>query len=140
MATEAYLTLRVEISALHELKNSELSEKENLKIFGKCFRTHGHNYFLEATVKGSVDKNSGLCCNRDLFEDILKKEIVQKFNGKDLNSFFKSTTGEDLALEFYNILFSKLKPLNLVWVRLQETPKNFFSYGAGLDKNPEMMF
>jgi 6-pyruvoyltetrahydropterin/6-carboxytetrahydropterin synthase len=136
MDHNAYLTLRVEVSALHELKNPNLSDAENKKIFGKCFRTHGHNYYLEATVKGAIDVESGLCCNRDLFQDILNTQIVRKFNGQDLNNFFKSTTGENLAREFFEILSPKLKPMNLVWVRLQETPKNFFSYGMDLEKNP----
>src|SRR5690348_9698923 len=120
MAEEAYLTRRVSFSAMHELSNPTLSDEENQRIFGKCFRTHGHNYFLEVTVRGPIDPFTGLCCDRDRLADVLKKEVVDRFNGTHLNHHFKSTTGEELAREFYAILHEKLKPLNLVSVRLQE--------------------
>jgi 6-pyruvoyltetrahydropterin/6-carboxytetrahydropterin synthase len=129
MAEKAYLTRRVTFSAMHELSSPALSEKENLEIFGKCYRLHGHNYFLEATVKGEIDSLTGLCCDRDYLEDVMQKEIVAKFDGINLNDAFASTTGEQLAREFYEILIQKLKPLDLVCVRLQETPKNFFTHG-----------
>jgi len=129
MADKAFLTKRVMVSAMHELKSDSLSEAENLRIFGKCYKTHGHNYYLEATVEGAIDSASGLSCDRDFFDDVLKKEIVDTYSGTHLNQHFKSTTGEELAREFYGILFVKLKPLKLVHVRLQETPKNFFDYG-----------
>jgi 6-pyruvoyltetrahydropterin/6-carboxytetrahydropterin synthase len=123
-----YLTLRIEFSALHELKNNSFTEIENKNVFGKCYNLHGHNYFLEVTVEGEINSSSGLCCDREHFRKILKKEIVDKYNGQKLNQFFETTTGEALAKEFHNILKQTLLPLKLFSVRLQETPKNFFYF------------
>jgi 6-pyruvoyltetrahydropterin/6-carboxytetrahydropterin synthase len=128
VADTAFLTMRVEISALHELKNPRLSDRENLNIFGKCTNLHGHNYFLEVTIEGAIDKDSGLCCDREQVRNIISGEIVKKYDGQNLNHFFKSTTGEDLVREFHSILVQKLKPIKLFGVRLQETPKNFFYF------------
>ena len=86
----AQITFRVELSALHELKNSNLSDEENKKIFGKCFRTHGHNYFLEVTIEGPINPVLGLCCDRDHVQNILNDEVITKFSGKNLNSFLKA--------------------------------------------------
>lgn len=123
-----FLTKRIGISALHELRSPNLSDEENLKVFGKCFRTHGHDYWIEATIKGKIDSSSGLICDRDYFDNKLVS-FAEKYNKTNLNHFFKSTTGEDLAREFFVILEKELKPLALVWLRLQETPKNFFTFG-----------
>lgn len=125
---EVLLTRRVSISAMHELKSDKLSEAENRRIFGKCFNTHGHDYHLEVTIQGSPDLVSGLICDRDFFEDKLQSEFVDKFNKTHLNHFFPNTSGECLAEAFYNLLLEKLRPLALVKVRLQETPKNLFSF------------
>jgi 6-pyruvoyltetrahydropterin/6-carboxytetrahydropterin synthase len=127
-----YLTKRVMISSMHQLCNTALSDQENEQIFGKCFRVHGHNYYIEATIKGAIDPKSGLICDRDFFDDVLKREIVDRFDGKDLNKFYPNTTGENIAKAFFELLVEKLKPLNLVSVRLQETPKNFFTFGSNL--------
>jgi 6-pyruvoyltetrahydropterin/6-carboxytetrahydropterin synthase len=125
---KAQLTLRVPISALHELRNPDLTDEENKKIFGKCFRTHGHDYGLEVTVEGEINKDSGLCCDRDFFSDCLKKEFVDKFTGKHLNTLFKNTSGEILVQEFFKLAQEKLSPLRVISVGLQETPKNFFLF------------
>lgn len=136
MVESAHLTRRIMFSAMHELSSSALSEKRNIEIFGKCYKTHGHDYYLEVTVRGEIDRVSGLCCDRDALDDILTAEIVKKFSGAHLNHHFKSTTGEELAREFYELLEQKLKPMELVRVRLQETSKNFFTW----QKNPSAIF
>ena len=124
------LTMRVMISAMHELRSPLLSKEENLRVFGKCLNQHGHDYWLEVTVQGQIDSQSGMLCNRDEFEDKLQTFFVLKYDKSDLNHFFKNTTGEVLALEFFNLLKNNLKPMEVIGVRLQETPKNFFSFGT----------
>ena len=43
---------------LSRLHSPELSDAENLEIFGKCNNPngHGHNYVLEVTVGGQPDR------------------------------------------------------------------------------------
>jgi 6-pyruvoyltetrahydropterin/6-carboxytetrahydropterin synthase len=141
MGDTAYLTKRISFSAMHQLSNVEWSDSENLRIFGKCFRVHGHDYFIEVTIKGQIDPKSGLICDRDRFEDVLNKEIVEHFDKQDLNKIFTITTGENLVRKIYEMLLPKLKPIELVNVRLQETPKNFFTYGnSEIYENPIVIF
>jgi 6-pyruvoyltetrahydropterin/6-carboxytetrahydropterin synthase len=127
-AHTAHLTRRVMIRSMHALGNPQLSDTENLRIFGKCYKTHGHHYYVEATVEGEIDRKSGLCCDRDRFDDVLQNEIVTRFDGVHLNDFFKSTSGEDLAREFFVILKKALAPVSLVSVRVHETAKNVFTH------------
>jgi 6-pyruvoyltetrahydropterin/6-carboxytetrahydropterin synthase len=43
-------------SAAHRLHSPQLSDEENLKVFGKCNHPngHGHNYRVEVTIEGPV--------------------------------------------------------------------------------------
>jgi 6-pyruvoyltetrahydropterin/6-carboxytetrahydropterin synthase len=51
------LTRKAEFAASHYYHNPDLSPDENRRICGKCNNPngHGHNYFLEVTVKGEID-------------------------------------------------------------------------------------
>ena len=64
-AMEAYLTIRTHFAAAHRLAREELSQEENEKIYGKCARPngHGHNYLVDITVRGSIDKRTGMVCD-----------------------------------------------------------------------------
>lgn len=135
MADTAYLTKKFMISAMHDLRSPTLDEAENKKIFGKCYNLHGHDYWIEATVKGKIDPESGLICDRDYFEDVIQEAIINKYNLTFLNDHFDLTTGENMVKEFYKILSEKLKPLELVRLGLQETPKNLFVYGKSVDED-----
>ena len=48
--------MRRRFSAAHRLQLSELSERENISLFGKCSNPlgHGHLYEAEATIGGAV--------------------------------------------------------------------------------------
>ena len=57
----AFISRTEKFSACHRLHCHQLSEEENLRIFGKCnnYNGHGHNYTLEVVVKGPVDPQTG---------------------------------------------------------------------------------
>lgn len=121
------LTRRYRLSALHSLENPSLSEATNRTIFGSCFRLHGHDYLIEVTVSASPDPDSGLVIQRDKLDEIVEKELIEPLRGHNLNDFFTQTTGEALAVEFFNRLepyFSLI--CKLVRVRIRETPRNLF--------------
>ena len=48
------LSQKFEFSAAHRLSRPELSEAENLAVFGKCSNPngHGHNYEVQVTIAG----------------------------------------------------------------------------------------
>jgi 6-pyruvoyltetrahydropterin/6-carboxytetrahydropterin synthase len=128
--TLAHLTRRVQFSAMHQLCNSTISTAENDLIFGKCYRLHGHDYKIEVKVKGEIDSSTGMICGRDLFEEALNKEVVQKFDKTNLNIFMENTTGELFVQYLFDLLKEKLKPLDVISVRLQETSRNHFTAGS----------
>ena len=49
------LTKVLRFSAAHRLASPALTQAENRRRYGPCFRGHGHNYALEATVRGGAD-------------------------------------------------------------------------------------
>ena len=59
---KAHLSRRYLFSASHRLHSEAMSEAENQQTYGKCNNPygHGHNYTIQVTVSGPVDKEN--CC------------------------------------------------------------------------------
>ena len=53
------VTRRIPFAAGHRLSSPQLDEEGNRRVFGPCYRLHGHNYDLEVTVEGEVDPSTG---------------------------------------------------------------------------------
>jgi 6-pyruvoyltetrahydropterin/6-carboxytetrahydropterin synthase len=124
------LTKSYSLPALHTLAGEGFSKEENLRVFGPCSRLHGHDYRIEATVSGPVDPASGLVINRDALDNVVKKHLLEPFDGTNLSDHFRHTTGEALAVEFFGILKGCLPAdVELVRIRLHETAKNSFIAG-----------
>jgi 6-pyruvoyltetrahydropterin/6-carboxytetrahydropterin synthase len=136
----AHLTRCYEFSASHRLHSGTLSEEENQRIYGKCNNAwgHGHNYRLEVTVSGPVSVATGMVVNIVDLDRIVKEEILDPFDHKNLNldvAHFREVvpTSENLLLEIAARLCGRwsheaLAPAKLEKLRLQETGKNFFEY------------
>ena len=60
-------------NAAHRLHNPNLSDNENLEIFGKCNNSnyHGHNYDLIVKLTGEVDAKTGYVYDMKLLGDCL---------------------------------------------------------------------
>ncbi len=130
---DAFLTIRTHFAAAHRLARPELSQKENEEIYGKCARPHGHghNYLIDVTVRGSIDKRTGMICDLTSLQKIIDDLIIEPFDHTFLNkdiAFFETCvpTAENIALHITDLLNSPLKSIgvNLHKVRLQESPNN----------------
>lgn len=120
-------------SAAHRLHNYELSDEENLKVFGKCNTLHGHNYKVEVEIKGEIDVKTGMVINisdlKRLIADVLNELDHQNLNEID---HFKSknmpTTAENIVCFIFDEMNQKLKQFNqnvkLNSIVLHETDKN----------------
>lgn len=134
---KAYLTRRYLFSASHRLHCDQLSDAENKATYGKCNNPHGHghNYFVEVTVSGEVDPQTGMVCNLVDLDDCVRGEIVERFDHQDLNSLpeFQAIvpTTEELSVVIYDILKRKFRAAHLEKVRLEETLMNSFEYAGG---------
>ena len=109
--------------------------EENQRIFGKCNNPngHGHNYTLEVTVKGQVDGRSGFVVDLKQLKDIMNREVIEvldhRFLNKEIAEFANIIpTTENLAIDIWNRLRTKLKAAELHRVRVYETPDLFVDY------------
>jgi 6-pyruvoyltetrahydropterin/6-carboxytetrahydropterin synthase len=130
-----YLTRKAEFSASHYYHNPEFSPEENRRIFGKCNNPngHGHNYTLEVTVKGDVDRRSGFVVDLKELKDILNREVIDaldhRFLNKEVAEFQHAIpTTENLAIAIWKRLESKLQRAQLHRVRVYETPDLFVDF------------
>ena len=130
-----YVTKRMEFSAAHRLYNPNFSEEKNEEVFDKCnnYYGHGHNYFLEVTVSGEPDPDTGYVIDLKKLKKLLVNEIISKVDHKHLNfdvDFLSDVipTVENLAVAFWNILDSKLPSGKLYKIKLHETENSFVEY------------
>jgi 6-pyruvoyltetrahydropterin/6-carboxytetrahydropterin synthase len=127
------LTKILRFSAAHRLASPALSRAENRRLYGPCFRGHGHNYALEATVRGVVDANGMVMDAADLEQAM--RTVVDLVDHRDLARDVPVlagtvTTGENLAATFYRMIDRALPPGRLVRVAVVETANNRFEYEA----------
>ena len=130
-----YVTRSVEFNAAHRLHSIRLSDEENVRIFGKCNNPHGHghNYELAVTVCGPVDESTGMVIDMGLFDDILRKEVVDRYDHRHLNhDLDEFQTVNPTSEELLRVIWQRLAPFfekpSLYRIRLVETSKNAFEY------------
>ena len=130
-----YVTRRAEFAASHYYHNPRLTAEENQRIFGKCANPHGHghNYTVEVTVSGEVDPATGMVMDLKELKKILEKEVLDLMDHRFLNKEvppFSTTipTTENIAIEIWKLLASKLQVGKLHRIRLYETPDLFVDY------------
>ena len=128
---------KAHFNAAHRLFRKDWSFEKNDEIFGKCNNPnfHGHNYDLIVSVTGEISKETGYVIDMKVLKDIIKSEVEDAFDHKNLNvevPEFKdlNPTAENISVVIYNKIKPKLaKNLNLE-VTLYETPRNFVTYSG----------
>lgn len=122
-------------NAAHRLHNPDLSDAENAELFGKCnyVNYHGHNYELIVKVTGEVDPRSGYVIDLKVLSDLIKNNVLEKFDHKNLNLDTKefknlNPTAENIAVVIYDLLRSDLDVRYDLQIRLYETERNFVEY------------
>lgn len=127
------LTRRYRFSASHRLHTARLGPAENQQVFGKCNNPygHGHNYFLEVTVAGEIDPQSGLLAPVSRLDAFIHQAALARLDHRDLNELPEFTgcvpTTENLGLQIGRWLepgWSELGPVRLAGLRLEETGSN----------------
>lgn len=127
---------RVEqFNAAHRLFNPKWDDETNNRVFGKCNNPnfHGHNYKLEVELDGPIDPETGYVLDMKRLSDIIKLEIIERFDHRNLNldcEEFKNLipSAENIALVCWNILREQLPSELKLKVRLWETPRNGVEY------------
>jgi 6-pyruvoyltetrahydropterin/6-carboxytetrahydropterin synthase len=133
---KAYLHRRYHFSASHRLHADSLSERDNQAIYGKCNNPfgHGHNYSVEITVSGSIDKETGMVIDLGQLDEVVQQQVVDRFDTTNLNldSDFLHTvpTTENLTIRIYERLQKLFPHVKLEQVRVEETSNNTFDYAG----------
>lgn len=135
-----YISREAHFCAAHKLYNPNWSKEKNEEIFGACANEnwHGHNFDLTVTIKGKPDPETGFVMNFKDLNRLIKFEILEKVDHKNLDldvDFLqgKLTTCETLVFEFWNILDPLIRQatdsrVRLHAIRLKETARNFAEY------------
>jgi 6-pyruvoyltetrahydropterin/6-carboxytetrahydropterin synthase len=128
---------KAHFNAAHRLFNSAWSDEKNADVFGKCSNPHyhGHNYELIVSVTGEIDPITGFVMDLSLLRELIKSEIEDAFDHKNLNvevAEFKTLnpTVENIAVVTYNKLRAKINTSLDVSITLYETPRNFVTYAG----------
>lgn len=124
-------------NAAHRLYNPEWTNERNDAVFGKCNNPsfHGHNYELVVKITGVPDKDTGYVMDLKMLSDLIRDEILGRFDHKNLNLDtveFKNLnpTAENIAIVIYDLLRPKIDAEKDLQIRLYETPRNFVEYPA----------
>lgn len=130
---EILITHRYQFAASHRLFIADLSEEENLAIFGKCcwLNGHGHNYHVEVEVAAPVDGRF----SRQQLDALVQQEIIERFDHKYLNldcpEFADRTpTVENITIVCHDLLQEPVAQAGgrLYQVRVWETEKTWSAY------------
>lgn len=128
---------KAHFNAAHRLYREDWSDEKNTAVFGKCnnHNYHGHNYELIASVTGEIDPVTGYVIDMKVLKDIIKTEVEDAFDHKNLNldvEDFKTLnpTAENIVVVIYNKIKAKLEKSLSLEVTLYETPRNFVTYSG----------
>jgi 6-pyruvoyltetrahydropterin/6-carboxytetrahydropterin synthase len=126
---------RESFNAAHQLCDPDLSDDENLRLYGKCANLHGHNYVLEVVVGGEIDPASGYVLDLKLLSDLIARQVISDVDHRNLNTDVpwlkgRVPTAETLAQAFWERLRPELPGGLLRSVRVWETDKNWAEVGG----------
>ncbi|MEE2975400.1 MAG: 6-carboxytetrahydropterin synthase [Thermodesulfobacteriota bacterium] len=129
------LTKIYSFSAAHRLHNENFSDEKNKEVFGKCNNPqgHGHDYYLELTVKGDIAEDTGMIVNIEDLDQVVSS-IIDELDHKrldiEIDYFTKErASGENIAKYLWKNLADKIPtPGKLSHIRLWETSENYFDY------------
>lgn len=125
-------------NAAHRLHNPDWSDEKNEAFFGKCNNPnwHGHNYEVIVKLTGEIDISTGYVYDMKVLSDLIKDEVLIKFDHKNLNldtEEFKNLnpTAENISVVIYDKLRKKLPDDLDLKITLYETERNFVEFPAG---------
>ena len=128
---------KAHFNAAHRLFRKDWSDEKNAEVFGKCSNPnyHGHNYELTVSVTGGIDHETGFVMDLKVLKDIIKEEIEDYLDHKNLNievEEFKNLnpTAENIAVVIYDKIKPRLKSTLDLTITLYETPRNFVTYSG----------
>jgi 6-pyruvoyltetrahydropterin/6-carboxytetrahydropterin synthase len=129
-STTVLVSRRESFNAAHQLRDPDLSDDDNERLFGKCANLHGHNYVLEVVLAGEIDRTTGYVLDLKQLSDVICRVIIQEVDHRNLNTDVAwlegiIPTAENLAVAFWERVRPELPEGSLSSLRLWETDKNW---------------
>jgi 6-pyruvoyltetrahydropterin/6-carboxytetrahydropterin synthase len=128
-------TRLVRFNAAHRVYNPSWSDERNQATFGKCNNPnwHGHNYTLEITVEGDIDRETGYVIDLGAVKRIAEESLVRHLDHKNLNLEVPFLAGvipttENLVVACWQVLAPALAPARLARLKLWETENHYVEY------------
>jgi 6-pyruvoyltetrahydropterin/6-carboxytetrahydropterin synthase len=129
-----YLTRKARFSAGHRYYHPDWTEEENLRRFGSCARPHGHghDYLVEATVRGELDAAVGMVVNITEVKAALA-QALEPLDGRFLDRSHplmrgQNPTTENLCRVLWDGLRSRLAGCEPDTVRVHESASLWSDY------------
>jgi len=128
-----YVTRKFTFSAAHRYWRDEWTVEENARVFGPLTVTHGHNYVLDVTLRGSVDPLTGMVVDLGELKRVVGGTILARFDHADLSAdplFARRQipTTENLVRAIWDLLVPMLGVERLHGLRLWEDPTFHVEY------------
>lgn len=131
------ISRKAHFNAAHKLYRPDWTDEKNKQIFGKCSNQnfHGHNYELIVSLTGQVDPETGYVFDMGELKKIIKSEIEDYLDHKNLNLDIKeflsiNPSAENIAILIYNRLIKYFEKSYKLKITLYETPRNFVEYSG----------
>lgn len=131
------VTRRLMFNAAHRVHNPELSDAENVRLFGKCNNPnwHGHNYTLDVSVRGPIDARTGYVMDLAALKQLVNERVIDRIDHKNFNldvPFMQGIipTSENIIVAVWRELEPAIRPRRLVRLVLWETPNNYVEYSG----------
>ena len=135
-----YITRRENFNAAHKLWQENWSEEKNIEVFGKCSNQnwHGHNFTIYVTVKGAPNPETGFVINLKDLSDIIKEEVIEPLDHKNLNLDVPFLEGilastENVVIKIWERIEGPILKAGgqLAKIKLVETENNYVEYYGG---------
>ncbi len=132
------MTRRILFSAAHTDWLPDRSAAENATLVGSNAGPEptGNNYFLDVTVEGEIDPQTGIIVNIKDIDQIVKHHVVQNLDRKFLNRsvayFCERPVTPETILGYIRTQLDGTLPsvVRLTALRLEETPLHFAEWQA----------
>ncbi len=128
---------KAHFNAAHRLYNPKWTDQKNKEVFGPCSNPHyhGHNYELEVRLTGEVNPETGYLYDLGKLKNIIKTEIEDRFDHKNLNLDCEEFSNLNPTLEYisfviYGLLRKAIDPEIELKVKVWETPRNYAEFPA----------
>ena len=120
------ITKKYHFCASHKYGNDYWSEEKNLKVFGKDYNTHGHNYVLEVSVTGPIDPDTGWLVDLQQLKDTVRSKVIDILDHSQIEQEIdwfkdKQPSSENILIWIWNQIVGDLYQGKLHRLRLVET-------------------